>query len=88
MRVKDHPKLAEQVQKTIKLRRMEGSERSWLWQNLETIHKYFPTEEVLRTSLVVQWLRMCLPMQRSQVGSLVQEDPICYRASKPVHHNY
>ena len=88
MRVKDHPKLAEQVRKTIKLRRMEGSERSWLWQNLETIHKYFPTEEALRTSLVAQWLRVCLPMQGSQVGSLVQEDPICHRASKPVHHDY
>ena len=27
-----------------------------------------------RTSLVVQWLRICLPMQRTWVRSLVQED--------------
>ena len=87
MRVKDHPKLAEQVQKTIKIRRMEGSDRSWLWQNLETIHKYLPTEEALRNSLVVQWLRIRQPMQGTQVGSLVREDPICCRASKPVRHN-
>ena len=39
-------------------------------------------------SLVVQWLRMCLPMQRTCVGSLLWEDPTCCRASKPVHHNY
>ena len=25
------------------------------------------------TSLAVQWLRLCLPMQRAQVGSLVRE---------------
>ena len=29
------------------------------------------------TSLVVQWLRICLPMQRALVGSLVREDPTC-----------
>ena len=28
-----------------------------------------------RTSLVVQWLKILLPMQRTQVQSLVQEDP-------------
>ena len=28
----------------------------------------------LGTSLVVQWLRLHLPMQRTQVQSLVQED--------------
>ena len=26
-----------------------------------------------RTSVVVQWLRICLAMQRMQVGSLVRE---------------
>ena len=42
----------------------------------------------LGTSLVVQWLRICLPMQGTRVPSLVQEDPTCCRATKPVHHNY
>ena len=41
-----------------------------------------------RTSLVVQWLRIHLPMQVTQVWSLVWEDPTCHRATKPVHHNY
>ena len=27
-------------------------------------------------------------MQGTQVQALVQEDPTCHRATKPVHHNY
>ena len=42
---------------------------------------------LLRTSLVVQWLRIQLPMQGTQVQSLDQEDATCCRASKPVHRN-
>ena len=41
-----------------------------------------------RTSLVAQWLRICLPMQETRVRALVQEDPTCCVATKPVHHNY
>ena len=41
-----------------------------------------------RASLVVQWLRICLPMQGTQVRALVQEDPTCCRAAKPMCHNY
>ena len=40
------------------------------------------------TSLVEQWLRIHLPMQGTQVQALVQEDPTCRGATKPVHHNY
>ena len=40
------------------------------------------------TSLVVQWLRICLPMQGTQVWALVREDPTCHGATKPVRHNY
>ena len=40
------------------------------------------------TSLVVQWLRICLPMQGSRVRSLVREDPTCRGATKPMRHNY
>ena len=42
----------------------------------------------LGTSLVVQWLRIRLPMQGTQVLALVREDPTCCGAIKPVHHNY
>ena len=39
-------------------------------------------------SLVAQWLRVCLPMQGTQVRALVWEDPTCHRATRPVSHNY
>ena len=38
-----------------------------------------------RDSLVVQWIRICLPIQ---VHSLVWEDHTCHGATKPVHHNH
>ena len=39
-------------------------------------------------SLVAQWFRIRLPMQGTRVLSLVQEDPTCRGATKPVRHNY
>ena len=39
-------------------------------------------------SLVVQWLRICLPMQGTQVRALVWEDLTCRGATKFVRHNY
>ena len=47
---------------------------------------WFKKEKVV--SLVAQWLRIHLPMQGTWVQALVQEDPTCRRATKPVHHNY
>ena len=41
-----------------------------------------------RTFPMAQWLRIRLPMQGTQVRSLVQEDPTCCGATKPVRHNY
>ena len=40
------------------------------------------------TSLLAQWLRILLPTQRTRVQSLVQEDPTCCGATKPMCHNY
>ena len=37
---------------------------------------------------MVQWLRIRLPMQGTQVQSLVREDPTCHGATKPGCHNY
>ena len=39
-------------------------------------------------SLVAQWLGIHLPMQGTRVRALVQEDPTCRGATKPVRHNY
>ena len=41
-----------------------------------------------KASLVAQWWRICLPMQETQVRSLVREDPTRHRAAKPMHCNY
>ena len=41
-----------------------------------------------RASLVVQWLRVRLPMQGTRVRALVWEDPTCRGATRPVSHNY
>ena len=38
-------------------------------------------------SLVAQWERICLPMQGTQVRSLIWEDPTCPGARKPVLQN-
>ena len=40
------------------------------------------------TSLVAQWLRIRLPMQGTRLQALVQEDPTCRGATKPVCHSY
>ena len=41
-----------------------------------------------RVSLVVQWLRIRLPMQGTEVRALVREDPTCHGATKSACHNY
>ena len=45
-------------------------------------------ESPLWISLVVPWLRVCLPMQGTPVQSLVQENPAYHGAAKPEHHSY
>ena len=45
------------------------------------------SKDQYRASLVVQWLRIHLPVQGTWVRALVWEDPICRGATKPVHHD-
>ena len=33
-------------------------------------------------------VRICLPKQETQIGSLIWEDPTCRRATKPICHSY
>ena len=54
-----------------------------MWNN-----KYLGVIKKTGASLVAQWLRIRLPMQGTQIRSLVREDPTCRRATKPVGHNY
>ena len=46
------------------------------------------TEIPFWTSPVGQWLRIRPPMQGTRIQALVQEDPTCRGATKPVCHNY
>ena len=49
---------------------------------------YVKKKEIYWTSLVAQCLRIRLPMQGTRVRALVQEDPTCRGATKPMRHNY
>ena len=40
------------------------------------------------TSLVAQWLRICMPMQGTRVWALVRENPTCRGTTNPMRHNY
>ena len=40
------------------------------------------------TSLVAQWIKICLPMPGTQARSPTGEDPTCCGIAKPRHHNY
>ena len=51
------------------------------------IRRAFKAEPRCRASLLAQWLRIHLPMQGTQVQTLLQEDPPCRRAAKPAHHS-
>ena len=56
---------------------------------LKTYRIFQKTEKLgFRAFMVVQGLRICLPMQDIQVPFLVGEDSTCLGAAKPVIHNY
>ena len=64
---------------------------------LLTVHRYLLTilkvsfhnsKKRQGTSLVAQWIRIHLPMQGTRVRAMVQEDPTCRGATRPVGHNY
>ena len=50
--------------------------------------RFFTIWATRKAPQVVQWLRIHLPMQGTQVQSLVWKDPMYHVTTKPVHHNY
>ena len=63
--------------------------------NFQTLEKksvfnnFFLKKGKRGTSLVLQWIEICPPMQQTWVWSLIQEDSTCLRTSKPTHaHNW
>ena len=47
-----------------------------------------PRNSHQRASLWTQWLGICLPVEGTQVRSLIGEDPMCFGATQPEHHSY
>ena len=75
------------MQKTIKIPQKTVRTNKQIHQSCRILNQHVKIS-CFRTSLVAQWLRILLPMQGTWVRSLVQEDPTCCRATKPMHHNY
>ena len=73
---------------------ISGSSNVTKHQNLTTVCQTVISnisvllKNIFRASLVVQWLRISLPMQGTRVQALVWEDPTCRGATRPVSHNY
>ena len=62
--------------KSVPVSRSQTLEERYIIKNKKNgpvLQKLRLKEERTRTSLVVQWLRICLPVQGSQVPSLVKE---------------
>ena len=69
----------------------------WVWRRVYSLFQMVFITFIIRkhslkkknrASLVVQWLRICLPMQGTRVRALVWEDPTCRGATRSVSHNY
>ena len=60
----------------------------WFYMNFRIVYCISVKNTIKGTSLVAQWLRICLPMQGTWVRALVREDPTCRGGTKPVLHNY
>ena len=72
------------------LPRLRTKATAWNKSQKIRIFIYFKyiTLETLGTSLVVQCLRIHVPMQGTWVWALVWEDLTCCRAPSPMHHSY
>ena len=57
------------------------------WEAPPLVGIYWNKNTYAGTSLMVQWLRICLPMQGTGVQSLVQEDSTYCGATKLAPHN-
>ena len=67
---------------------LETSSTSRSPENLKGGRKEAAKSRSPRASLVVPWLRTCLPTQETWVRSLAREAPTGRRATRPAGHNY
>ena len=68
-----------------RLQQYDGRKHFWIrnlikdWnQNIKRTFSKFNNKNKSRASLMIYWLRICLPMQETQVWFLVQKDPTCH----------
>ena len=62
---------------------LKGRARSYSWAQIRNYLQLEESENVARAFLVTQWIRICLPMPRTWVRSLVWSNSTC-----PMRHNY
>ena len=55
----------------------------WGHKELDTTERLNTYAQLVGVSLVAEWIRICLPVQRTQVRFPVQEDSTCGGATKP-----
>ena len=74
----------------VNLNEKGGCVASLTLRGLPVPQDLLPGDKIARlwASLVVQWLRIRLPMQGTRVRALVREDPTCRGAARPVRPNY
>ena len=62
--------------------------KSCCMEKNHVIKTYFKRKSWKQDFPVVQWVRICLPLQGTKVQSLVQENFTCCGAFKPMHNNH
>ena len=67
---------------------------SWWWTGRPGVLWFMGSQRVVHdwvtnwtelNSMMVRWLRVCLPVQGIQIRSLVWEDPTCHEATRPMY---
>ena len=68
----------------------KGLDTIWWLNNYNNIREYIITKrKISGTSLVIQWLRIHLPFQRTWFRPLMEEDSTCLKATtETTSHNY
>ena len=59
-----------------------------LWANCLADSQPLWKTDIMGTSILVQWIKICLPMQGKWVQTLIWEDTTCLGATEPMCHNY
>ena len=84
----------QKIQTIISRRHKDGNKNTLRDIMMDTFYIFVKTTECTTSivnpgaSLVAQWWRIHLPLQKTCVQILIQEDPTCLGATTPMHHIY